>query len=58
MNQQQLTDAEHTQAFAAVEAARGDTSLSYFEFGTLAALWLFQQHQPDVIILEVGLGGG
>lgn len=57
LNQQHLLDAEHTQAFAAVEAARGDTSLSYFEFGTLAALWLFQQHQPDVIILEVGLGG-
>lgn len=57
LNQQQLTDAEHTQAFAAVEAARGDTSLSYFEFGTLAALWLFHQRQPDVIILEVGLGG-
>ncbi|MEX1221845.1 MAG: bifunctional tetrahydrofolate synthase/dihydrofolate synthase [Idiomarina sp.] len=57
LNQHHLANAEHTQAFAAVDAARGDTSLSYFEFGTLAALWLFQQHQPDVIILEVGLGG-
>ena len=44
-------------AFAAVEAARGDTALTYFEFGTLAALWLFQQAKPDVALLEVGLGG-
>lgn len=47
----------HVQAFAAVEAARGDTSLTYFEFGTLAAFWLMQQLPLDVWILEVGLGG-
>jgi dihydrofolate synthase / folylpolyglutamate synthase len=51
------TDAELCAGFAAVEAARGATSLTYFEFGTLAALWLFAQQQPDVIVLEVGLGG-
>jgi len=44
-------------AFAAVEAARGDTPLTYFEQGTLAAMWLFQQAGVDVLILEVGLGG-
>ncbi|KAF7600526.1 MAG: bifunctional tetrahydrofolate synthase/dihydrofolate synthase [Candidatus Dactylopiibacterium carminicum] len=44
-------------AFAAVEAARGDTSLTYFEYGTLAAWWLFCQQGLDVIVLEVGLGG-
>lgn len=44
-------------AFVAVEAARGDISLSYFEFGTLAAMWLFQQQQVEVAVLEVGLGG-
>ena len=44
-------------AFEAVEAARGDTSLSYFEFGTLAALWLLHRHGPDLAVLEVGLGG-
>ncbi|OXY82063.1 bifunctional tetrahydrofolate synthase/dihydrofolate synthase [Oceanimonas doudoroffii] len=44
-------------AFAAVEAARGDTALTYFEFGTLAALWLFRDAHPDVVLLEVGLGG-
>jgi dihydrofolate synthase/folylpolyglutamate synthase len=31
--------------------------LTYFEFGTLAALWLFARANPDVLVLEVGLGG-
>ncbi len=44
-------------AFAAVEAARGSTPLTYFEFGTLAALWLFQRAGLDLAVLEVGLGG-
>ncbi|WP_447730813.1 bifunctional tetrahydrofolate synthase/dihydrofolate synthase [Pseudoxanthomonas suwonensis] len=44
-------------AFAAVEAARGQTPLTYFEYGTLAALWLFQQSVLDLAVLEVGLGG-
>ena len=44
-------------AFAAVEDARGSTSLTYFEFGTLAALYLMRQWQPDYALLEVGLGG-
>ena len=49
-------------AFAAVEDARagapgGPVPLTYFEFGTLAALWLFAREAPDALILEVGLGG-
>src|SRR6476620_4643558 len=44
-------------AFDAVEAARGDTPLTYFEYGTLAALWLFQRNDLDLAVLEVGLGG-
>ncbi len=52
-----VSDAELNAAFEAVEAARHDTALTYFEFGTLAALYLFQQWQPDYAILEVGLGG-
>lgn len=44
-------------AFRAVHAALGDTSLTYFEFGTLAAFWLFSQSSLDVWVLEVGLGG-
>jgi dihydrofolate synthase/folylpolyglutamate synthase len=43
--------------FEAVEAARGDTTLTYFEFTTLAILRALVQAQPDVAILEVGLGG-
>jgi dihydrofolate synthase/folylpolyglutamate synthase len=43
--------------FEAVEAARGDTRLTYFEFSTLAILHLFQESALDVAILEVGLGG-
>ena len=45
------------QAFSAIEAVRGDISLTYFEMGTLAALWVFSRAQLDVAILEVGLGG-
>jgi dihydrofolate synthase/folylpolyglutamate synthase len=45
------------EAFARVDGARQDISLTYFEFGTLAALDIFKQHALDVIILEVGLGG-
>ncbi len=52
-----VSDAELCAAFAAVEAARGETSLTYFEFGTLAALRLIGGWQPDYAILEVGLGG-
>jgi dihydrofolate synthase/folylpolyglutamate synthase len=50
-------DADLCRAFAAVEAARGDLPLTYFEQGTLAALWLFQEAGIDVAVLEVGLGG-
>ncbi|WP_194757347.1 bifunctional tetrahydrofolate synthase/dihydrofolate synthase [Aliidiomarina indica] len=53
----ELADEKHAQAFMAVEKARADVSLTYFEFGTLAALWLLQQEALDVLILEVGLGG-
>jgi dihydrofolate synthase/folylpolyglutamate synthase len=50
-------DAAICDAFARIDAARGDASLTYFEFGTLAALDLFVHSDPDVVILEVGLGG-
>jgi dihydrofolate synthase/folylpolyglutamate synthase len=50
-------DAELAEAFAAVEASRKGTPLTYFEFGTLAALWLFSRAKIDAAILEVGLGG-
>ena len=52
-----VTDASLIAGFAAVEAARGDTPLTYFEHGTLAAWSIFCAAKPEVIILEVGLGG-
>jgi len=45
------------EAFERIEAARGDVSLSFFEFGTLAALILFSEEDLDFHLLEVGLGG-
>ena len=53
----QATDAQLCEAFSAVEAARGETTLTYFEMGTLAAFWLFQRAELDAVVLEVGLGG-
>ncbi|MCW5581742.1 MAG: bifunctional tetrahydrofolate synthase/dihydrofolate synthase [Luteimonas sp.] len=50
-------DASLIEAFADVERARGDTPLTYFESGTLAALRLFERSRLDLAILEVGLGG-
>ncbi|MDR3388414.1 MAG: bifunctional tetrahydrofolate synthase/dihydrofolate synthase [Rudaea sp.] len=55
-------DAALVDAFERIDAARGATAtdaiaLTYFEFGTLAALWIFAQSKLDVAVLEVGLGG-
>ncbi|HEX5961500.1 MAG TPA: bifunctional tetrahydrofolate synthase/dihydrofolate synthase [Rhodanobacteraceae bacterium] len=50
-------DAELIEAFERVEAARGPTTLTYFEFGTLAAFGIFARARLDVALLEVGLGG-
>lgn len=54
---EELAESEHTASFADIEAGRGETSLTYFEYGTLSALWLFKRAKLDVAILEVGLGG-
>jgi dihydrofolate synthase / folylpolyglutamate synthase len=51
------TDDALLEAFAAVESARLTTPLTYFEFGTLATLWLLARAELDVVVLEVGLGG-
>lgn len=50
-------DAGLVAAFAAVDAARDEIPLTYFEFGTLAAFWLFAEAEVDFAVLEVGLGG-
>ncbi len=52
-----VSDEALCRAFQAVEAARQEVSLTFFEFGTLAALWLFRETPPDLVLLEVGLGG-
>lgn len=54
---QAISDEEIVAAFELVEKARGDSPLSYFEFGTLAALQTLSQADLDFAILEVGLGG-
>lgn len=51
------SDAALCGAFRAVEQARGTVPLTYFEFGTLGAAWLFARAGLDLAILEVGLGG-
>jgi dihydrofolate synthase / folylpolyglutamate synthase len=53
----EASDERLAASFEAVEAARGDTSLTYFEYGTLGALWVFAQEKVEVLVLEVGLGG-
>lgn len=52
-----VSDQAICDAFNRVDQARENTSLTYFEFGTLAALDIFAGEQLDVVILEVGLGG-
>ncbi len=52
-----VSDQEIVDALALIDTARGDISLSYFEFGALAALQIFKRRQVDVAILEIGLGG-
>ncbi|MFT4614402.1 MAG: dihydrofolate synthase/folylpolyglutamate synthase [Bacteroidia bacterium] len=53
----EVDDSEIIEAFSAIDEARGDISLTYFEFATLASLWVFRARQVDVVLLEVGLGG-
>lgn len=57
INGEIATDAMLCDSFAVVEAARGQVSLTYFEFTTLAILKLFADAGLDAVILEVGLGG-
>ena len=51
------SEAEFCASFERLDAARGDMSLTYFEFGTLAALDIFARRKVEVAVLEVGLGG-
>ena len=53
----EVEDERLLDAFQRIEQARGDIQLTYFEYGTLAALWVFSRASLDVAVLEVGLGG-
>ena len=53
----EVDDATLIAAFERIEDARAEIPLTYFEFGTLAALLIFEQAGLDLAILEVGLGG-
>lgn len=57
VNGEAVSDTLLTTSFSRIDKARQGTSLSYFEFGTLAALDIFSLQNVDVQILEVGLGG-
>ncbi|MEO6079253.1 MAG: bifunctional tetrahydrofolate synthase/dihydrofolate synthase [Steroidobacteraceae bacterium] len=51
------SDSELIAAFNAIDSARGDTTLTFFEYNALAALYVFRERQVDIAVLEVGLGG-
>jgi len=57
LNRQPVDDAVLCEIFDSIDNARGELPLTYFEFGTLAAIELFFRQPPDLVILEVGLGG-
>ncbi len=57
LNQCIAEDDELVEAFRVVDQARQGIPLTYFEFGTLAALYIFSSNKLDVVLLEVGLGG-
>ncbi len=57
INNREVSDSQLITAFEFIEAGRKDIPLTFFEFTTLAALWLFKQIDLDLLILEVGLGG-
>ena len=57
INGEEVSDTELCESFDRIDRARGDISLTYFEFGTLAALDIFRQHDVELALLEVGLGG-
>lgn len=52
-----VSDSLWCEAFSFIEQLRGDIELTYFEFTTLASFYLLKQQQPDICLIEVGLGG-
>ena len=57
INGNMVDDGALCEAFERIDQARGDAPLTYFEFGTLAAIDMFMAETPDLVIMEIGLGG-
>ena len=57
INAMPVSDERLCTVFEEIDQARGNIPLTYFEFGTLAALLIFFQSKLDVLVLEIGLGG-
>ncbi len=57
LNQTPITDKDLVDALQVINACPGSDVLTYFEVATLASLWYFKHTSPDVILLEVGMGG-
>lgn len=57
INGEQVGDQDICESFERIDQARQDISLTYFEFGTLAAIDIISRAEVDVMVLEVGLGG-
>jgi dihydrofolate synthase/folylpolyglutamate synthase len=57
INNEMASDADLVESFEAIELARGNVTLTYFEFGTLSAFYLFKKYRVDMAVIEVGLGG-
>ena len=57
INKEEVTSSELIESFKIIDKLRGDTTLTYFEFATLTAFYLFSKKNLDYVVLEVGLGG-
>lgn len=57
INGQPVSDELIVESFEVIDDARADISLTYFEVGTLSALYIFKKFQVDAAVLEIGLGG-
>ena len=57
INGKEIDDESLLNVFELIDQKRGNTTLTYFEFATLSAFYLFSKADLDVVVLEVGLGG-
>jgi dihydrofolate synthase/folylpolyglutamate synthase len=57
INNEMVSDEDLVESFEAIELARENVTLTYFEFGTLSAFYLFKKYAVDIAVIEVGLGG-